>query len=1179
MKSLESFKEKYQWLKAAKTYERIVDSEKQPDIDRADLSEHIGNCYFHAAMQANSTAIFQRRIRQAIIRYKAASSQAKNNHIQTLRCRAWQEFLRFWLTRDAMVKKRSLHRSFVLVEKALNLAKERDDVANYVRTFDELSFVHGLGFEYETTADKRVKKLQLGIIHSRRVIGLVQENKQRQLLSRNLARLALFIDRQGDESLKLGDRDKLDSEALETWRRAIMFDRNSALRAVGYPPAGFSRILPDEESKQICKDALKIAQVAKDNFSIGWQLDQLAAIEYQTATWGLDPKQQIRVAQHGMLLSERAQEKHRLTNFVTPTNGMVWSGSPYAEWFFGFSLFFSDPAEKRPYLEKAWRETDELCRLAKSSGLPMVMMYAHHVMSSILQHKGEIETDIELKKKFLREALTHRIAFGKINDKIHPDDAWSKATALRYISRIRARLAEYEPRQKSRILILNRAVREKELAARFGANYAKNVSRGQTHWTHDLVGNMYLELGSILDRIYAITGEESALRRSAEACVNGAEWYSDTTDYKTLGLAFWKAAHAYDRLQAFTLAAENFANASKSYMVLSDKPPAILADLYREYSRYLEAWNKIELARIAHRRFDFATGKKLYELIANLHDSLSRWKFLTPYYLALGRLEQAEEESKQGLHIKSVSTLKEAMQLFRQSNISLQGQPVQLERSQERSMVDSLAVGSKDEYCLARIQLEEARISESQGDSHGAVEKYGQAADRFLEISETSPKPYEQKEMAFLSNLSRGLQDITQSIITDQASSLKEASNHFDESIVYAADENQKLLVSAYKYLCLGIISSNQYLETFEQPSYDDASKYFDRSESNFAGLGFQRASAQVRAHKLLIDAQAKIREHHSEQDVRKKGISLEIARTMIRQAAETLAKTHQGANAEKFHRLATNLDELVELSNRIVEVSQSASHDVATTFVFPGSLKGPGEQGIGHATPSEAGVEAVYDVQQISEDHITINLEIVNIGNQSIKLGRINNLVPEKSRLNETPEGSRVEGHSLILKSKILKQLAVETVTLSLRTNRKQIPLVLRPVIVFQDDKGEEHSTRLPVKIMGSSPILDFLTGEFFADYIKKRLSVEHAGWRSMAIVAETVKIPRSQLYGEPRWGRPHGSQLETLIKSGLVESRIFPGERGRGGKVAKIRLAYNNQFVKDYAKTYQESQKQILV
>lgn len=299
----------------------------------------------------------------------------------------------------------------------------------------------------------------------------------------------------------------------------------------------------------------------------------------------------------------------------------------------------------------------------------------------------------------------------------------------------------------------------------------------------------------------------------------------------------------------------------------------------------------------------------------------------------------------------------------------------------------------------------------------------------------------------------------------------------------------------------------------------------------------------------------------------------------MIRQAAETLAKTHQGANAEKFHRLATNLDELVELSNRIVEVSQSASHDVATTFVFPGSLKGPGEQGIGHATPSEAGVEAVYDVQQISEDHITINLEIVNIGNQSIKLGRINNLVPEKSRLNETPEGSRVEGHSLILKSKILKQLAVETVTLSLRTNRKQIPLVLRPVIVFQDDKGEEHSTRLPVKIMGSSPILDFLTGEFFADYIKKRLSVEHAGWRSMAIVAETVKIPRSQLYGEPRWGRPHGSQLETLIKSGLVESRIFPGERGRGGKVAKIRLAYNNQFVKDYAKTYQESQKQILV
>ena len=47
---------------------------------------------------------------------------------------------------------------------------------------------------------------------------------------------------------------------------------------------------------------------------------------------------------------------------------------------------------------------------------------------------------------------------------------------------------------------------------------------------------------------------------------------------------------------------------------------------------------------------------------------------------------------------------------------------------------------------------------------------------------------------------------------------------------------------------------------------------------------------------------------------------------------------------------------------------------------------------------------------------------------------------------------------------------------------------------------------------------------------------------------IVNVLKIPRSHVYGEPRYGRPRGRQLEVLIQSGLAESRIFPGERGRG-------------------------------
>jgi hypothetical protein len=65
---------------------------------------------------------------------------------------------------------------------------------------------------------------------------------------------------------------------------------------------------------------------------------------------------------------------------------------------------------------------------------------------------------------------------------------------------------------------------------------------------------------------------------------------------------------------------------------------------------------------------------------------------------------------------------------------------------------------------------------------------------------------------------------------------------------------------------------------------------------------------------------------------------------------------------------------------------------------------------------------------------------------------------------------------------------------------------------------------------------------------------------------IIEALKIPKSYVYGEPRYGRPFGRQLNALIKSSLVEYRIFPGERGRGGEIAKVRARFDSQNVRRY-------------
>ena len=60
---------------------------------------------------------------------------------------------------------------------------------------------------------------------------------------------------------------------------------------------------------------------------------------------------------------------------------------------------------------------------------------------------------------------------------------------------------------------------------------------------------------------------------------------------------------------------------------------------------------------------------------------------------------------------------------------------------------------------------------------------------------------------------------------------------------------------------------------------------------------------------------------------------------------------------------------------------------------------------------------------------------------------------------------------------------------------------------------------------------------------------------------IAKYAKLPKSSIYGTRR----HPSKaISELKRRGLVEIRVFPGERGRGGRILKIRVAYGKETIK---------------
>ncbi len=66
---------------------------------------------------------------------------------------------------------------------------------------------------------------------------------------------------------------------------------------------------------------------------------------------------------------------------------------------------------------------------------------------------------------------------------------------------------------------------------------------------------------------------------------------------------------------------------------------------------------------------------------------------------------------------------------------------------------------------------------------------------------------------------------------------------------------------------------------------------------------------------------------------------------------------------------------------------------------------------------------------------------------------------------------------------------------------------------------------------------------------------------------IVKDAKISKSSVYGVRGRRGPAMSELE---RRGLVETRLFLGERGRGGKIIKTRISYDKETIKRHVDKY---------
>lgn len=99
-------------------------------------------------------------------------------------------------------------------------------------------------------------------------------------------------------------------------------------------------------------------------------------------------------------------------------------------------------------------------------------------------------------------------------------------------------------------------------------------------------------------------------------------------------------------------------------------------------------------------------------------------------------------------------------------------------------------------------------------------------------------------------------------------------------------------------------------------------------------------------------------------------------------------------------------------------------------------------------------------------------------------------------------------------------------------------------------------------------------LLEHFFEDRYVKQMALDNCGWKTLNDLAKICKLPRSSFYTS---GSRGGEVFKELVKSGLVETRVYAGERGRGGNVLKMRAAYDkSREIQDYMNLLSEELRQ---
>ncbi len=675
-----------------------------------------------------------------------------------------------------------------------------------------------------------------------------------------------------------------------------------------------------------------------------------------------------------------------------------------------------------------------------------------HELSKALYFLATMEADQGQKVDLLREALAVREETVRTHGLLSPH-SWSMGVMLNYLALIKAELSQVEEDPGLQTRLLQDAVEHMQQCVYHCSKWAAIPALVRALARYE---EWY---GDILLQLYRVTQDPSVSKRSKGAYESAIQQFTKSENLGPIASIKWKIAQVLDLLGDHEEASNSFKQAAEEYRQSTKRLPG-LASAFEDLASYMAAWALIEEARLLHNREQYSLAADNYSKASDLIQTTKTWAHTSKHYAACSLLEQAETLSRQEKHEPAIESFTSAAEDFKETTTELEAKLRKASSPQDkRELLDWVKITERrQKYCLARTDLERARVLDRIGEEEASGAKYRSASEAFKAMLSDARNEQGRRELETLSLFCEAWAKMKEAEARASPELYKGATASFLEAEKAAETKRFRFLALANASICKALETGTTFRRTRDTRLYSEIKRYLETAADYYQEAGFENASQWTRATQRLFDALAYLADAEVERETEKRAELYLLAERHLELAARLY---DQAGFARKRDEALKNLKRAKEEKELLLTPTEVLSGNPAITQVTVAPVSLLRDKAAGLERFEEASVVGNLKVSQ-TELHVgsdlAVDIEIGNIGKTTATLVKLVNVAVPGLQPDIHKTGFRIDENRIDLKGKRLDYLKTHQVRIALKATRKG-SFQLRPEVLFVDEKGNHGS------------------------------------------------------------------------------------------------------------------------